>query len=84
VSQAPGIVDGLLRQLPADWPAAVVQAATSSRERCGLTTLSNLPAMLQREGFGSPAVLVIGRVLEASTLAQAEALLTPPAARAAG
>jgi uroporphyrin-III C-methyltransferase len=84
VAQAPDIVDGLLRQLPADWPAAVVQAATSARERCGLTTLSELPAMLQHEGFGSPAVLVIGRVLEASVFAQAEALLTPPAARAAG
>jgi hypothetical protein len=49
-----------------------------------LSTLGELPTMLQREGFGSPAVLVIGRVLEASALAQAEALVRPPAARAAG
>jgi len=84
VAQAPRIVEGLLRQLPADWPAAVVQGASSANERCGLSTLGELPAMLQDEGFGSPAVLVIGRVLEAGALAQAEALLTPPVARAAG
>lgn len=85
VSQAAQIVEGLMQQLPGDWPAAVVQAASSPRERCGLTTLGDLPSMLQREGFGSPAVLVIGRVLEASAFAQAEALLlTPPAERAAG
>lgn len=84
VAQAPRIVEGLLRRLPATLPAAVVQGASGANERCGLSTLGELPSMLQREGFGSPAVLVIGRVLEAGALAQAEALLTPPAARAAG
>ncbi len=84
VAQAPRIVEGLLRRLPATLHAAVVQGASGANERCGWSTLGALPAMLQDEGFGSPAVLVIGRVLEASALAQARALFTPPVARAAG
>jgi uroporphyrin-III C-methyltransferase len=85
VGEAPRIVERLLGELPASCPAAVVQHASSARQRCALTTLARLPALLASEGFGSPAVLVIGQVLEASALAQAEALLTSaPAARAAG
>jgi uroporphyrin-III C-methyltransferase len=83
VAQAPRIVDGLLQRLPATLPAAVVQGASGANERCGLSTLGELPLMLQREGFGSPAVLVIGRVLEASAIAQAQSLVRLPVARAA-
>jgi uroporphyrin-III C-methyltransferase len=77
VAQAPRIVDSLLRRLPADWPAAVVQDATGPAERCARATLGELPALLRDEGFGSPAVLVIGRVLEAGASAQARAGLVP-------
>ena len=71
IAQAPAIVEGLLRRLPADWPAAVVQNASGARERCAMSSLGALPAALVRQGFGSPAVLVVGRVLEASHLALA-------------
>ena len=72
IAQAPAIVEGLLKRLPADWPAAVVQNASGGSQRCALSTLGALPTALARQGFGSPAVLVIGRVLEASHLALAE------------
>lgn len=84
VSQAPRIVEGLLGRLPADWPAGVVQGASGSQQRCGLTTLGDLPAMLEREGFGSPAVLVIGRVLDKASVAQAADQAAPPQALAVG
>lgn len=71
VAQAPRIVAGLAQRLPADWPAAVVQGASTTGERCAQTTLADLPDLLRREGFASPAVLVIGQVLAAGALAQA-------------
>ena len=72
VAQAPHIVESLLRHLPADWPAAVVQGASGAGERCARATLRELPGMLLEAGIGSPAVLVIGRVLDAAVLAQAD------------
>jgi len=63
VSQAPSIVHGLLSHLPADLPAAAVQHASTPRERRTVTTLGGLVDTLARERIGSPAVLVIGRVL---------------------
>ncbi len=83
VAQAPRIVAGLVQRLPADWPAAVVQGASTAGERCAQTTLAELPGLLRREGFASPAVLVIGQVLAASALAQAaDALKRWPASSA--
>jgi len=63
VSQAPSIVHGLLSHLPADLPAAAVQHASTPLERRTVTTLGALVSTLARERIGSPAVLVIGRVL---------------------
>jgi uroporphyrin-III C-methyltransferase len=68
VAQAPRITQALLATLPADLPAAVVQHASTAHERSALATLGTLVDTLQREGFGSPAVLVIGRVLDAAAL----------------
>ncbi|MFO1339018.1 MAG: uroporphyrinogen-III C-methyltransferase [Burkholderiaceae bacterium] len=84
VAQAPRIVAGLLQRLPADWPAAVVQGASTAGERCAQTTLAALPALLQREGFASPAVLVIGRVLDSGALALAADALSRPLVSSAG
>ena len=69
VAQAPQITQALLRVLPAELPAAVVQHASSPQQRQALTTLGALQATLTDQGFGSPAVLVIGRVLDSAELA---------------
>ncbi|MEK8030502.1 uroporphyrinogen-III C-methyltransferase [Ideonella sp. DXS29W] len=84
LSRVEQIVQALRRHVPGDWPAAVVQGASTATQRQALTTLERLPALIETEGFRSPAVLVMGRVLEASALAQAESLLSQGPARAAG
>jgi len=66
VSQAARIVDALRTRLPADMPAAVVQHASTTRERHARTTLGGLLNTLAEGGFGSPAVLIVGRVLDAA------------------
>jgi uroporphyrin-III C-methyltransferase len=67
VVQAPRIVAQLLAHLPAELPAAVVQHAShATRQRHAIATLGTLVQTLHSQGFGSPAVLVIGRVLEAA------------------
>ncbi|MFP3431522.1 uroporphyrinogen-III C-methyltransferase [Paraburkholderia sp. SIMBA_061] len=50
----------LLASLPADTPAAVVQWAGSANERRLLTRLDRLAADATDEGFGSPAVILVG------------------------
>jgi uroporphyrin-III C-methyltransferase len=49
--------------LPAHTPAAVVSAAHTPGQRHAITTLADLPICLQRDGLGSPAVLVVGDVV---------------------
>jgi uroporphyrin-III C-methyltransferase len=66
VQRAPEIVAALRRQLPADLPAAAVQHASTPHQRSTVAMLDTLPAAMAREGIGSPAVLLIGRVLDAS------------------
>jgi uroporphyrin-III C-methyltransferase len=66
VSMAPRLVERLLPVLGPDWPAAAVQHASTPRQRCVLATLGSLVESIAREGLTSPAVLVIGRVLDAA------------------
>lgn len=68
VVQAPRITTALLAAgLPAHLPAAVVQHASHPTcQRSAIATLGTLVPTLHSQGFGSPAVLVIGRVLEAA------------------
>ena len=63
VSQIDRIVGRLLRALPANLPAAVVQHASSGSERRLVSTLGHLVDDVAAQGFGSPAILIIGRVL---------------------
>ena len=58
---------GLCTALPAETPAAVVQHAGLPQERRLLTTLGRLAAAAQAQGFGSPAIVLVGDVLKAST-----------------
>jgi uroporphyrin-III C-methyltransferase len=69
VQRAPEIVLALRRHLPASLPAAAVQHASTARERSTLATLGTLQGAMAHAGIGSPAVLVIGRVLAASQAA---------------
>ena len=67
VQQAPRIVAALRRHLPAELPAAAVQHASTAQQRSVMATLDTLVDALARDAIGSPAVLVIGRVLDAAT-----------------
>ena len=64
VSGAHHIQQQLLTGLPPDTPAAVVQCATLPDQRHVLTTLGELAAAIEREQLGSPAVIVVGDVLQ--------------------
>jgi uroporphyrin-III C-methyltransferase len=56
---------GLLGALPADTPAAVVQHAGLPQERQLLSRLGRLAADAAAQGFGSPAIVLVGDVLRA-------------------
>ena len=71
IAQIHAIVERLLRVLPADLPAAIVQHASTARERTARAPLGGLVEAVATHGFGSPAILVIGRVAGAS-LARSE------------
>ncbi len=63
MSRIDRIADRLLETLPADLPAAAVQHASAGDERRLVTTLAHLARDIVASEFGSPAVLIIGRVL---------------------
>jgi uroporphyrin-III C-methyltransferase len=54
----------LLTGLPSATPVAVVQNATRPDQREAITTLGELDAAIEREGLGSPAVIVVGDVIK--------------------
>jgi uroporphyrin-III C-methyltransferase len=64
VAEWPQLQDGLLQGLPAHTPAAVVQHASLPQQRRVVTTLGGLAATIQREGLGSPAIIIVGDVLQ--------------------
>ncbi|NIM41299.1 MAG: uroporphyrinogen-III C-methyltransferase [Hydrogenophaga sp.] len=63
VSGATQIEQGLLAGLPADTPLAVIQHATLPHQRHTVSTLGDLRGCIEREGLGSPSVIVVGDVL---------------------
>ena len=68
------IQTGLLTALGGDTPAALVQHASTVQERRLVTTLGRLAADAAQAGIGSPAILIVGDVLEG-----AQALADVPA-----
>ena len=68
MSRIDRIVGRLLETLPADLPAAVVQHASTGDERHLVTSLGHLAQEVIAEEFSSPAVLIIGRVLDYARL----------------
>ncbi|HKO88097.1 MAG TPA: uroporphyrinogen-III C-methyltransferase, partial [Burkholderiales bacterium] len=77
VSNLSGIVSGLLQGgLTSDTPAAAVQSGTLPTQRSVVSTLEHLERDISSAGIASPAILVIGHVVNlarAIVVAEAEA-----------
>lgn len=79
VARAPSLVAALTQGgLPGDTPAAVISAAHTPQQRHALCTLASLADTLAREQLPSPAILVVGDVVQAAPMwgAGAAALAT--------
>lgn len=74
VSSAAYIQCELLHGLCADTPVAIIQNASLPQQRHAACTLVDLADTIQREGLGSPAVIVVGDVMQ-GLLAVAEPLM---------
>ena len=72
VRELPAIERGLRQALRDETPVAVVQHATLPQQRHAVSVLSDLSALVQREGLGSPSIVVVGDVLKG--LAQTQAI----------
>ncbi|MDB5897115.1 MAG: uroporphyrinogen-III C-methyltransferase [Ramlibacter sp.] len=69
VSSAAHIQADLLTSLPAQTPVAIVQRASLPDQRHAVTTLGELAATIEREGLGSPSVIVVGDVVRGVAVA---------------
>ena len=67
------IQNELLQGLSADTPVAIIQNASLPQQRHAACLLADLHDTIQREGLGSPAVIVVGDVVQ-GLLAVAEPL----------
>ena len=76
VASVESLQRGLLASLPAATPAAVVQHASLPSQRTLHTTLGELAVAVAREGFGSPAIIVVGDVLRGAACIDAGAAET--------
>ena len=63
VSSAEQIQRELLTGLPASTPLAIIQHASLPQQRHAVSTLGAMHQTIQREGLGSPAVMVVGHVV---------------------
>ncbi len=64
VATAESLQRGLLERLAASTPAAVVQHATLAEERQVVCTLGELVDTIAREQLGSPAIIIVGDVVQ--------------------
>jgi uroporphyrin-III C-methyltransferase len=69
VSNVERIQADLLSGLPASTPVAIVQRASLPDQRHAVTTLGELASTVEREGLGSPAVMVVGDVVRGIAVA---------------
>ena len=74
LSRCAVLVSELRRSLPADWPAGIVERAGTGEQRLHASSLGELPESVERLRIRSPAVIVIGPVLN-SVLQQAHSLV---------
>ncbi|MCM1296799.1 MAG: uroporphyrinogen-III C-methyltransferase [Muribaculaceae bacterium] len=63
-----------------DMPCAVIMEGTTARQRCLRALLGRLVQEVRRQGFGSPAVIVVGAVAELELLAEETACAENPRA----
>lgn len=63
VAKLAALQAGLLGALPGTTPVAVVQHASLPQQRHAVCTLAELAATVEREGLGSPAIIVVGDVV---------------------
>lgn len=60
----PALCAALVRHgLPRDWPAALVEEGTSSRQRVIVGTLADLPAQVERAGVTGASLVIVGEVV---------------------
>jgi uroporphyrin-III C-methyltransferase len=71
IKELPLIEQGLRNGLPDHTPVAVVQNASLPQQRHAVSVLKDLSAMVQREGLGSPSIVVVGDVLKGLASTQA-------------
>ncbi|MEN9688597.1 MAG: uroporphyrinogen-III C-methyltransferase [Pseudomonadota bacterium] len=64
VQSSAQVGQGLLQGLPGDTPVAVVENASQARQRQAHGRLQDLQALLVREQLGSPAIIIVGDVLQ--------------------
>ena len=64
MSGAAHIQEELLCGLSADTPVAIVQNASLPQQRHAACTLADMHLTIVREGLGSPAVMVVGDVVQ--------------------
>lgn len=64
MGRASRIASALLRHLPADTPAAVVQGASRPDQQCALATLTQLAAVPEQAGGATPGVILVGPALQ--------------------
>jgi uroporphyrin-III C-methyltransferase/precorrin-2 dehydrogenase/sirohydrochlorin ferrochelatase len=64
VQQAPAICRQLIAHgRPPDTPAAIVERATTDRQRIITGTLNSLPALMEKSSIKPPALIIIGSVV---------------------
>lgn len=63
MSRIESLAAALNRHLPAATPAAIVEWASTARERRALTSLEHLAETAARERFASPSVILIGEAI---------------------
>lgn len=71
VRNAESLQQALLRGMPGSTPLAVIQDASLPGQRMAVATLGELAATMQSKRVASPAIIVLGEVSRAATLAQA-------------
>ena len=63
---------GLLTGLPAATPVAIVQDVSLPQQRHATCRLDTLAEVIEREGLGSPAIIIVGDVVKAVLACQGE------------
>jgi uroporphyrin-III C-methyltransferase len=64
VAAIEAVQTGLLRSMPGQTPAAVVQSVSLPRQRHAVCTLSTLAATTRHGGLASPSIIIVGNVLQ--------------------